>query len=243
MNDLTGKQFGRWMVVKRGEDHVTTGGKHLVAWECICSCSQHTVKTITAQALIRGSSRSCGCLYKESRKTTGAKNKKYNTYDLTGDYGIGYTTKGEEFYFDLEDYDKIKSYCWCVAKNEYIVAQDCNNNKVLSMHKLITDCEKDKVIDHKNHNTRDNRKSNLRICTQSQNMCNVKNRGHNTSGYRGVTWNSKREAWQVYVIYEGVRKYIGQFKDKKDAIKARMKAEKEIQGEYSYSSSNDREQL
>ena len=64
-----------------------------------------------------------------------------------------------------------------------------------------------------------------------------------TAGYRGVTWNSEREIWQVYVTYEGVRKYIGQFKDKEDAIKARVKAEKEIQGEYSYSSSNDREQL
>lgn len=32
-----------------------------------------------------------------------------NTYDLSGEYGIGYTTKGEEFWFDLEDYDKIKS--------------------------------------------------------------------------------------------------------------------------------------
>ena len=37
--------------------------------------------------------------------------KKYNTYDLSGEYGIGYTSKGEEFYFDLDDYDKIKDYC------------------------------------------------------------------------------------------------------------------------------------
>lgn len=41
----------------------------------------------------------------------GKKNKRYNRYDLTGEYGIGYTNQGVEFYFDLEDYDKIKEYC------------------------------------------------------------------------------------------------------------------------------------
>ena len=34
--------------------------------------------------------------------------KKYNTYDLSGEYGIGYSNSGKEFYFDLDDYDLIK---------------------------------------------------------------------------------------------------------------------------------------
>ena len=48
--------------------------------------------------------------------------KKYNTYDLTGEYGIGYTSKDEEFYFDLEDYDKIKDYCWRITMQGYVRA-------------------------------------------------------------------------------------------------------------------------
>ncbi|WP_368488451.1 hypothetical protein [Clostridium sp. BJN0013] len=39
---------------------------------------------------------------------------KYNTYDLTGEYGIGYDAKGNIFYFDLEDYDRIKDFYWAV---------------------------------------------------------------------------------------------------------------------------------
>lgn len=47
-------------------------------------------------------------------------NKKYNAYDLTKDYGKGYTLDGVEFIFDLEDYDKIKDYCWCLTKKRKI---------------------------------------------------------------------------------------------------------------------------
>ena len=44
-------------------------------------------------------------------------NKKYNKYDLSGEYGIGWTSNtNQEFYFDLEDYDKIKDYCWIYNK-------------------------------------------------------------------------------------------------------------------------------
>ena len=44
---------------------------------------------------------------------------KTNKYDLSGEYGIGYDSNGQKFYFDLEDYDKIKNYCWY---------EDCNKS-------------------------------------------------------------------------------------------------------------------
>ena len=56
--------------------------------------------------------------------------KKYNTYDLSGEYGIGYTTKGEKFLFDLEDYEKIKDYCWCVDKTDTVVQEMTNLTKI-----------------------------------------------------------------------------------------------------------------
>ena len=46
--------------------------------------------------------------------------KQYNNYDLSGEYGIGYLFNGEEFYFGLEDYDKIKNYCWYKDSGGYI---------------------------------------------------------------------------------------------------------------------------
>ena len=90
---------------------------------------------------------------KRKRIITALKN---NTYDLSGEYGIGYTSKGEEFYFDLEDYDLIKDYCWRTDRNGYIVSNEPNiNRSIISMHRLvfsnIEQLNKKQQVDHKNH--------------------------------------------------------------------------------------------
>ena len=66
-----------------------------------------------------------------------------NVYDLSGEYGIGYTLKGEEFYFDLEDYDKIKDYCWHI--NKKYVCTKYKNNRIMFLCKTRAD-EDDKCI-------------------------------------------------------------------------------------------------
>ena len=51
-------------------------------------------------------------------------NKKYNWYDLSGEFGIGFTQNDILFYFDLEDYDKIKNYCWRFNEYGTLIAHD-----------------------------------------------------------------------------------------------------------------------
>lgn len=75
--------------------------------------------------------------------------KKKNTYDLSGEYGIGYTEKGECFYFDLSDYNKIKDYYWRISKQGYIVAHDKKNHTEISMHQLICGYKETDHIDGK----------------------------------------------------------------------------------------------
>ena len=104
--DLTGQRFGKLVVVKRAGSKKTKGGVIRATWWCQCDCGS-PLKEIKSTSLLMGHTKSCGCL-----KTEQCKNKhKTNYYNLSGDYGIGYTSKGEEFIFDLEDYDKIKDYC------------------------------------------------------------------------------------------------------------------------------------
>lgn len=107
--DLTGKRFGRLTVLEQAEDYIKPNGEHEAMWLCQCDCGNQ--KIILGTSLRHGRTKSCGCFDKETSAIQGKLNKKYNTYDLSGEYGIGYTSKGEEFYFDLEDYDKIKDYC------------------------------------------------------------------------------------------------------------------------------------
>ena len=76
------------------------------------------------------------------------------------------------FYFDLEDYDKIKDYCW-YFDNRYLKARDIeseNPNKKIRMHRLVTNCPDELEPNHKNYNTLDNRKENLEIVTHKENM-------------------------------------------------------------------------
>jgi len=106
-------------------------------WLCECQCENKTHKTIYGHNLVNGKSKSCGCINKESIKNIGYNNKKYNTYNLSGEFGIGYTLKGQEFYFDLEDYNKIKDYCWSINNRGYLEARNKLTNKSLFMHNLV----------------------------------------------------------------------------------------------------------
>ena len=179
--DLTGQRFGRLTVLEEGESKVIPSGKKCRRWICQCDCGN---KTLSWQAdLKRGRVLSCGCYQKEKVAENGRASKKYNTYDLSGEYGIGYTSKGEEFYFDLEDYDLIKDYCWHINRNGYIVNK---TEKLIQMHRLVMKAKNGEIIDHKNGKTVDNRKTNLRKCTQSENLMNTKIRKDNILGVKGI---------------------------------------------------------
>lgn len=110
--DLTGMKFGRLTIIKRAEDYVSPSGEKKVQWLCECSCENKTRIIVIGSNLTKRNTESCGCLAKEKTIKRNKSRKRYNQYDLSGEYGIGYTSKGEKFYFDLEDYDKIKDYCW-----------------------------------------------------------------------------------------------------------------------------------
>jgi hypothetical protein len=70
-----------------------------------------------------------------------------------------------------------------------------------------------KFIDHINLNKSDNRISNLRECTKSENAMNVKLSVKNKSGYKGVSWSKEKCKWKVALKLNGIQKHFGYFKD------------------------------
>lgn len=124
-----GDLYGRWEIINLPYKK----GKRWFA-RCKCTCGSKIEKDIRVDGLIAGHSRSCGCLQKEQAYKSCKARKKQNKYDLSGDYGIGYTNnvdpsdpthKRNYFYFDLEDYDKIKKYCWSFAcSRDYVEANN-----------------------------------------------------------------------------------------------------------------------
>ena len=154
-----------------------------------------------------------------------------NHYDLSGEYGIGYTSKGEPFYFDKEDFELISQYKWWINSNGYVC---CSCPKKTKMHRLVMGVTDRKVkIDHIHHNKNDNRKSELRIVTDSQNQMNTVPRKH-SSVCKGVSWHKKYQKWIAQVSIDGKLKCLGMFEKEEDAIDVRKRAEKEYYGEYAY---------
>ena len=176
-----------------------------------------------------GHTTSCGC-YK--REKTVEVHKKYNKYDLSGDFGIGWTSNtNKEFYFDLEDYDKIKDYCWYEKDDGSIV---CKLGDLIFMHRLVMNVPDNLQVDHKYHNRNDNRKSKLRIANNTQNTINRGMQLNNTSGCTGVSWNKQLGKWHSYISVYNKRINLGYFDNLEDAVYVRKRAEDEYFGEWKY---------
>lgn len=201
-----------------------------MVWKCKCDCGKYTYATTSA--LRRGSKKSCGCLHHDAMYK---RLKKYNKYDLSGPYGIGWTTNtNKEFYFDLEDYDKIKDYCWCDGDQGYVIANrmDPHDKKHIRMHRLITN-DKYNIVDHINNNRMDNRKENLRGATKQTNNINRGANKNNKLGIKGIFWNKQSNKFMASIEKEG-KKYSKQSDNLGMLITWRAEMEKELYGEYAY---------
>ena len=235
--DLTGIKFGKLTVIKQLSDYYTSGGNKKHRWLCKCECGRDDNVICYTSDLTSGRMWRCTyCARDDASTRMKYMNKKYNSYDLSGEFGIGYTSKGEEFYFDLEDYDKIKDYCW-YKHHKYFVAKI--KNKSIGLHKLVMDdLENQYDIDHiKTENKFDNRKLNLRKTTRQQNNSNRKLSKNNTSGVSGVHWHSRDNVWESWIRVDYERIYLGRYANFEDAVKVRKEAEEKYYGEYSYDNS------
>lgn len=234
--DITGKRYGRLTVICRAKDHIQPNGSHVVMWKCLCDCGEDI--TTSGISLRRGKTKSCGCLHKDCAKKQGRNNKKYNKYDLSGEYGIGWTANtNQPFYFDLEDYDKIKNYCWYENDDGYIKTNETGSRKTIAMHRMVLDIDNDYQVDHIRHNVNDNRKSQLRVVTGTQNNMNRRKQSNNTSSITGVYWDKAKQRWCAEIMINRKNIYIGVYKNFNDAVIARKKAEEKYFGEYSYDNS------
>jgi len=123
---------------------------------------------------------------------------------------------------DNNDYARVSQYKWSYHNSGYAVG--CKPQILL--HRFIMKPKKNQLIDHKNRNKLDNRKINLRFSTSRKNQ-------YNSLCEDGVHWRKDREAWIVRMNIRGKKRYIGYFKNKKEAETARRKASIKYHKEFS----------
>ena len=233
--DLTGRRFGRLTVIERGPDKIDLSGHHRVQWNCRCDCGNEI--TVRGDVLRRGDVKSCGCLWNEMIESMREEFRNHNRYEIYGEIVKGYTFNGGVFYFDLEDWDLVTQYCWTKDFNGYIVSRDPVTGESIRIHRLVMHAREGEVVDHINHQTTNNCKSNLRIVTQRENQANARIQKNNTSGVCGVNFDWSRNKWQAYITHEGKRMQLGRFDCFEDAVIARKEAEEQYFGEYSFDNS------
>lgn len=125
---------------------------------------------------------------------------------------------------DLEDVPLVSSNGWVLddtKPNWYV--HTCTgrgkNRKTLRLHRLIMQPPDDKLVDHIDGNGLNNRKSNLRICTDRQNSANSRKIANKTSKYKGV-FRRESGRWRAAIRVNGKLINIGTFTDEMEAARA-----------------------
>ena len=147
-----------------------------------------------------------------------------------------YDKKGKETartVIDINNVEKIKAHKWHLAKG-YVATSLREKNVLLQNMIMNLNSSREQMVDHKDRNTLNNRKSNYRFCTNTENSRNSSKPKHNTSGVKGVYWHKARNKWQAQIKVNQKQTYIGIFKDKTNAILAYNKAARKHFGEFAY---------
>lgn len=140
-------------------------------------------------------------------------------------------TQGQVALIDDEDYDILSQWKWQAHKRvycgrfdgDYYAARHASNQgkeSLVWMHRVIIDAPLGVQVDHINRNSLDNRKTNLRLATPSQNQHNRPAPCNNNSGYKGVSWSSTSKKWMATICCNGKKIYLGLFFTKEEAALA-----------------------
>lgn len=147
-------------------------------------------------------------------------------------------TQGMAALVDDEDYEYLSQFKWQVMVRSYTsYAVRClwkeGKQYASYMHRELMNNPKGLQIDHIDGNGLNNQKSNLRLCTTSQNQMNSKPRKNTQSGFKGVRWNRSNKKWESSLRINGENKYLGLYSQKEKAAIAYDNAAKQFFKEFS----------
>lgn len=132
---------------------------------------------------------------------------------------------------DDEDFVRLSPFKWKSSAKKYAAAKT-SNGKQEYMHRVIMSAPPGISVDHINGNGLDNRKSNLRFASKSQNGFNRGAQKNNSSGIKGIVQDKRDGVWMARIGYQGKKIHLGRFESAELAHEFRCLAAEMIHGEF-----------
>jgi hypothetical protein len=142
----------------------------------------------------------------------------------------------------IDDEDRwVTAVHWHVQVNPKTVpyaihsTEDCDGvKKSVLLHRVILGVTGAVTVDHINGNGLDCRRANLRVATHAQNLCNRGKQRNNTSGFKGVAWEPRRNRWRAKLNAAGIEYWGGLHDTPEDAARAYDVLARKIHGEFAH---------
>src|SRR4051812_1085602 len=112
---------------------------------------------------------------------------------------------------DDSDYERLLPFRWHCSEGKVRTTVMHPVQVEINITHFVLKNDKSVIVDHENLDGHDNRKFNLRVATKSQNAANSKKRSDNTSGYKGVSYDKRRNKWSSDIQANGIRIHLGRF--------------------------------
>ncbi|PTR88688.1 AP2 domain-containing protein [Bacillus anthracis] len=148
---------------------------------------------------------------------------------------------GIKILIDEDDLIKLNGANLFLGRKRYIqleIKNESGKRVKFYLHRIIMNAKKGEYVDHINGDTFDNRKCNLRICSNKENLRNTgKQKGSYTSKYKGVYYNSARGKWVAKIVLDSKtnsKSKSKQFDTEEEAALHYNKLALELHGEFAY---------